>query len=433
MSDTNDSKAGNERWPTIPAGIGHSPVCCWDELVSSLNVIKSLESFSSIKTYPYAANPVIQINEQVVALPLTELGAKIIKQVSGHTNAKDGAQPAIATSVWEIDAQSFNILSPDWPSFLNMILTDACRGLGLTEFVDAEPYKLFLCEKDGFPHWQDKTGEMAGMLAVLAIYLPSAHKGGVVRLSHAGQDCTFDISEQSMFATRALAWSTSAAYQAEQIVAGRRLMLIYRIVDKSMIHNSASKIHSPIEIVAQALCRCVQQAPNFTPKIYGLDHQYPRGKLSLSTLKGHDYAVCKALKDSCSQHGFYLLLGHLEKQRTTLDHPENDGGTYTDSNSDVDNKIDIGKDSVTLENSPADEDSHTDEDRHAEENTVSVDLLDGMNGDVVAKSMISTKNQVLRDPYREDRITSSGGSVFSDAVSFILPRVLKYAFVIFTY
>ncbi|KAI0440527.1 hypothetical protein F4803DRAFT_553006 [Xylaria telfairii] len=424
----------------------NSPVSCWDELASSLNAIKCLESFSSIKTYPSAVNPVIQVNERVIALPLTELGAEIIKHVGGHVNAKDGSQTAIATSVWELDAENFDILSPDWPSFLKVILDDACEGLGLTGFVDAKPYKLCLCEQDGFPHWQNKTSEMEGMVATLAIYLPSAHLGGVIQLSHAGKHRSFDISERSMFATRVVAWSTNTGYKAEQIVSGRRLTLIYRVVDKCENQNSTNNVDNPIGIVAQELRQCMQQAPNFSPKIYRLDHQYPRGELLLNTLKGHDYAVCKALKDLSSRHGFYLLLGHSEKRPSALDDPEmdsdteTDGGTYIYSGSDVDSEIDIDEDSDTGENSAADEgndtgeggsteednnadeDIHT-EDYHAEENTVCVDLMDGMNGMEVAKNMISAKSQVLNDPYREDRITSSGGSVFSNSIAVICPKV----------
>ncbi|KAI1753999.1 hypothetical protein F4782DRAFT_545336 [Xylaria castorea] len=392
MSNANDLETGKEFSSTNSADVDQSSACCWDELASSLNAVKSLEHFSSIKTYPLSVNPVIQVNEHAVTLPLTDDGAERIKQVAKTANATDGTQAVTDTSterVWKLSAESFNLLNPDWPFFLKMVLDDACKALSITESVDAKPYELLLYEQDGFYQWQNETKEVAGMVATLAIYLPSAHRGGDVRLRYRRKRCTFDMSELSMFTTRALAWPSNAICEEEKIVSGRRLMLIYRIVDKSTIGNSPSNIGQLIETVGRALHQCVQQTPNFSAKIYLLDYQYPLVDLILSRLKGHDRAVGDALHELCAGHGLHFFLGRLDTQRTTL------GDSATDSDT--------------------------------EDSLFSVNLLDGLYGLDIAKNVVFTKDQLINDPYRASRVAgispSFRGRVFRGVAAIICPTV----------
>ncbi|KAI1735371.1 hypothetical protein F4680DRAFT_435689 [Xylaria scruposa] len=380
MSNANDLNMG-ESSSKNPADEDQSPGCCWDELVSSLNAVKTLENFSFIKTYPGAVNPVIQINEDIITLPLTNHGAEIIKQADRCVNAGHGS----IDGIWKLDAKNFNILHPDWPLFLETVLDEVRNNLNITESVDAQLYELILCEQDGLSQWQNETGKYTSMAAMLTIYLPSAQAGGVIRLSHTEQHRAFDLSELSMFATRALAWLPNAGYEAEAITSGRCLILNYGIIDQSATIDSPSSIDRQTDMVTQALRQCVQQAPHFSAKIYMFDHKYPHAELLFNhKLKGHDRAVYRALKESCLLHGLYLLLGRLETQRTTLD---------------VDSDIN--------------------------ESVLRVDILDGEGGLEIAKKMVFTNDQILKDPYREDRIAGnivpSGSSVLGDTAAIICP------------
>ncbi|KAI0478131.1 hypothetical protein F4859DRAFT_513714 [Xylaria cf. heliscus] len=352
-----------------PPHTGPSPPSCWDELASSLNAVKSLENFSSIKAYPRPANPVIQVDEYVIALPLTDDGAERIKQVSRHFNATDETQVLTDTSNknrWDLDAGNFNQLNPDWPSFLKEIMDDALKSLGITGSVYPEPYKLQMCEQDGSYQWRNKTREGVGLAAMLAICLPSMHQGGTIRVRYGGKRHIFNTGESSMFTTRALAWHPNAIYEEEKVVSGRRLMLFYRIIDESAIPNSPINTSQPADIVSCALHRCVQQAPNFSAKLYLLDYHYPDAELSSARLKGHDRAVVDALHELCSLHGLYCLLGRLRKQRTML------GDSVTESDT--------------------------------KEHNFSVELLNVADGEEIAKNIVFTQDQLLGDPYRARRI-----------------------------
>ncbi|TRX89372.1 hypothetical protein FHL15_009809 [Xylaria flabelliformis] len=366
--------------------------CCWDELASSLYAVKSPESFSYIKTYPCAVNPVIQVHEDIIALPLTGHGAEIIKQADKNANVQNGTQVALdegINSVWKLDAKKFNLLNPDWSSFLRTGLDDACEGLGITESVDIQPYELLLCEQGGFYQWRHKMRETMRMVAMLAIYLPSAHQGGEIRLRYGGKRCTFDTSKSSMFTTRALAWSSNAAYDEEKLLSGRRLMLIYKIVDKSATENSSSHIDQPIEIVGRALHQCATKVPNFSAKIYLLDYHYPRVELILDKLKGHDRAVGDALNELCAGHGLHFFLGRLDTQRTTLGSSATDSGTC--------------------------------------ESLFSVELLDGFHGVHIAKNVLFTKDQLINDPHRDGRVAdispSFRGRLSRGAAAIICPTI----------
>ncbi|KAI0861751.1 hypothetical protein F4860DRAFT_524095 [Xylaria cubensis] len=392
MSDTNDLKMEEEAPATNSADKGQTSSCCWNELVSSLHAVKSPENFSCIKTYPVAANPVIQVNEEIIALPLTSHGAEIIKQASRNANVQNGSQVATdegTNSVWKLDAKKFDLLNPEWSPFLKIALEDACEDLGITEPVDTQPHELVLCEQGGFCQWRHKMRETARVVAMLALYLPSAHQGGEIRLRYGGKRCTFDTSKSSMFTTRALAWSSNAAYDEEKILSGRRLVLIYKIVDKSATENSSSHIDQPIELVGRALHQCVTKVPNFSAKIYLLDYHYPRVELILDKLKGHDRAVGDALNELCAKHGLHFFLGRLDAQRTTLG----------DSTADSDTK----------------------------EGLFSVDLLDGFYGVDIAKNVLFTEDQLINDPYRDSRIAdiapSFRGRVPRGAAAIICPTI----------
>ncbi|KAI0550684.1 hypothetical protein F4679DRAFT_594591 [Xylaria curta] len=369
---------------TISADASQSPGCCWDELVSSLNALKNLENFACMKTYPSAVNPVLQVNEDVITLPLTDHGAEIIKQAHRCANAGDVTQSPMGVSnngIWKLDVKNFNILHPDWPLFLKTVLDEVRKDLDITESVDAQLQELILCEQDGLSQWQTETWKITSMATMLTIYLPSAQQGGAIRLSTTEQDLTFDLSELSMFATRALAWLPNASYRTEKITLGRCLILKYRITDQSATIDSPSSIGRQPETVTQALQQCVQQVPHFSAKIYMLDREYPGAELLFNKLKGHDRAVCKTLKELCLLHGLCLLLGRLVVHHTALE-------------------VNSGINEIVLR----------------------VDILDGESGLTIAKDMVFTNDQVLKDPYREDRIAGINIIPSRSSAAIICPR-----------
>ncbi|KAI1130810.1 hypothetical protein F5Y10DRAFT_262754 [Nemania abortiva] len=366
-----DPKPVGEAQPNTSSSAGCSPQSCWDELAASLDAVNSLDNFSSTKTYPLAANPVIHVGDNIVALPLTDNGAETIKKACKQAAAKNGGHIVLDTKVfWKLDSGQFRLANPEWPSFLSDILLDVCTSLSISKSVDAQLSELILCEKGSLP-WppSNETQDGRGRIATLAIYLPSAHKGGQMRFIHAGKDHKFDIADSSLFRTTALAWAWNATCAVDDIASGHRLILTYAITYKSTLKDSPGNPDQQISRVRQALHQCIQQYPNFSTKAYFLDHQYHPAGLSSNRLKGHDRAAFKVLKTVCPEFGLSLLLGRLRKQRTTL--------------------------------------GDLDADDNATEIVYSADLLDEITGVEVARNIVLVKDQLINGPLRQRQLRDS--------------------------
>ncbi|KAI0204923.1 hypothetical protein F4808DRAFT_456665 [Astrocystis sublimbata] len=153
MSDAQNPAVGNGSSSTPSGGIHESPTSCWDELVSSLNAIKSRENFASVKTYPMAVNPVIEIDKSIITLPLTTSGADIIKRsvVGNADNASEGAMDPSTQGTWKLHHKNFKIKNPDWPTFLELLLDDAVKSLDIPSPSELQPFELILIEQSASP------------------------------------------------------------------------------------------------------------------------------------------------------------------------------------------------------------------------------------------------------------------------------------------
>ncbi|KAI0399111.1 hypothetical protein F4802DRAFT_612743 [Xylaria palmicola] len=268
-----------------------------------------------MKRFPEATNPVIQVNGSVIALPLTDYGAEIIKQACKEVtggNRGESATDTIDRHTWALKSSKFTLLNLGWSSCLDKILDYVCTGLNITRSVDAQLDRLLICEPG--PVFQAHRGmsDEAGTIAFLVVLLPSQNKGRPVLVSHSGEFCTFDVSERSMFNTTVLAMTTNAVYDMGSLKSGRRLAITYHITEKKprILDHSARKVEN-------ALRQCVRQTPSFSIKFYSLNHQDTSHGLSVLSLKGHDRAVHEVLNKLCPRYGLFLFLGSLKNWRTT--------------------------------------------------------------------------------------------------------------------
>ncbi|KAI1308254.1 hypothetical protein F5Y03DRAFT_350483 [Xylaria venustula] len=311
MTDDGDSESRSGSSPGTPRS------SCWDHLRSTLDSIESIGDYATMKRYQLAANPVIQIGDQLIPLPLTDRDAESIKKLAHQAPFGRGDQTVVDVTVrrtWELSFDDFRLTNPAWPSFLDTVLQEACDKMGIIGSVDAQPHKLLLYERDSFfrPH-KDSQKEV-GMIGTLAICLPAKHEGGEVHLSHAGKKHTFSTSKHSPFDITALAWFSDVTHEVRKVASGHRLVLTYNIIHQSGLELSAAAFNEQTDTVNDALTQCSLQDPSFTRKIYVLGHKYSRAGLSLRTLKGRDRAVCQSLYTLCSRHGFCLLLSHITRE-----------------------------------------------------------------------------------------------------------------------
>ncbi len=116
--------------------------------------------------------------------------AAIVRQAERAPYGR-GEQTIIDTSVrkvWQIAPGKVRIGGKSWAANFESMLSKVSAGLGCGGVtVSAELYKLLVYEREGFflPHRDtEKTG---GMFGTLVVTLPSAHRGGELRIRHAGR------------------------------------------------------------------------------------------------------------------------------------------------------------------------------------------------------------------------------------------------------
>jgi hypothetical protein len=91
--------------------------------------------------------------------------------------------------------------------------------------VSAELYKLLVYEREGFflPHRDtEKTGGMFGIWWSL----PSAHRGGELRIRHAGREVTVDTSAAEFSELSYAAFYADCEHEALPVRAGNRICLV---------------------------------------------------------------------------------------------------------------------------------------------------------------------------------------------------------------
>ncbi|KAI1758477.1 hypothetical protein F4782DRAFT_544712 [Xylaria castorea] len=370
MADASDSESGNGS-----CSDASSPVTCWDCLGDSLDRIESICDFAAMKRYQRAPNPVLQVGGEIITLPLDDHGVKSIRKLGRQAPFEKGNQTVVDVVVrrtWELNVDEYCIKNPAWISFVTTLMNDVCFGnLGIAGEIRAELHKVLLYEPGSFFKAHKDSQKAEGMIATLAICLPSEHKGGEVHLSYAGQHRTFDTSESSLFDTTALTWYSDVTHEVRKVVSGHRLVLTYNIMHKSGSKYSAGTFNQQLDTVNRALTQCRLQDLHFQRKIYPLDHKYSRAGLSLRGLKGRDRAVCQSLYKLCSQHGLYLLLGNMTKERSIDPH------TYDDKDAEVD---------------------------------LVLNVINGPDGANLVNDILFEEDQLIRDPYSDREEDSFEGS-----------------------
>ena len=97
--------------------------------------------------------------------------------------------------VWELDSSKVSTGNRVWQDFINQTLRNYEEILDLQgQTLIAHPYKLLLYEAGSFFLRHQDSEKEDGMVATLAITLPSAHQGGELTITHRDQSVCIDFS-----------------------------------------------------------------------------------------------------------------------------------------------------------------------------------------------------------------------------------------------
>ena len=81
-----------------------------------------------------------------------------------------------------------------WQGALDRIVALAAEGLGISEPVSAELYKLLIYDEGSFFVGHRDTEKAPGMFATLVLALPSLSSGGELVVRHKGREVRLDLA-----------------------------------------------------------------------------------------------------------------------------------------------------------------------------------------------------------------------------------------------
>ena len=249
--------------------------------------------------------------------------AAIVRQAERAPYGR-GEQTIIDTSVrkvWQIAPGKVRIGGKSWAANFESMLSKVSAGLGCGGVtVSAELYKLLVYEQEGFflPHRDtEKTG---GMFGTLVVTLPSAHRGGELRIRHAGREVTVDTSAAEFSELCYAAFYADCEHEALPVRAGNRICLVYNLVQKRGKGRGrtlkAPEYESEIAEIAAILERSLHAADAPAKIVWLLEHQYSPAGLSFSALKAADAAkagvlVQAAARAQCAAHLGIVHIGEF--------------------------------------------------------------------------------------------------------------------------
>ncbi|MEI8397203.1 MAG: 2OG-Fe(II) oxygenase [Rhodospirillaceae bacterium] len=281
-----------------------------------------------------------------IALPLLPVQAEQLAAVAEPAPYGRGEETLVDTAVrrtWQIGAERIHIRGKHWAGTLDSILARVADGLGLTEPVSAELYKMLVYDRGSFFVGHRDTEKAPGMFATLVVVLPSLYTGGELVVRHKGREVQLDLCCDEPSEVGFAAFYADCVHEVRPVTEGCRLTLIYNLVRPG---RGKGRLPEPPDYEAEQLraAALLQSWDESGPQklIYPLEHAYTPAELGIDTLKGADAAVAGVLvaaaqRASCDLH---LALLSIEESGSAECHGGYRRGRYGD---DGDDDFEVGE------------------------------------------------------------------------------------------
>ena len=272
---------------------------------SRLNLLSALESTGESSKFCTSGIidlviPGMKINDMgEIALPISIDQAKQLINKAVLAPYGKGTETVFdqeVRQVWQIDPYEFKLENPAWKSSISKIAQIVKNDFGLTQVVSAELYKLLIYEKGSFFSPHRDTEKQKGMFGTLVVNLPSAHKGGVLKVSHDGK--TEEIcSEDAQYSLHFSAFYADCLHEVTPVTEGYRVCLVYNLIAKGgNIHPFIASEQS--QYIAKLLMQTFLDSQQLKIVI-PLKYSYTVAELSPTQLKGSDISRLTILSGAC--------------------------------------------------------------------------------------------------------------------------------------
>jgi 2OG-Fe(II) oxygenase superfamily len=272
-----------------------------------------------------------------IALPL--LPAQAAQLVAAAERAPYGRGPdtIVDTSVrntWQIAPEHVRIGGRHWPRTLETILGLVGEGLGVSDAIEAEFYKLLIYDKGSFFVSHRDTEKSPGMFATLVIVLPSSCAGGELVVRHKDRSARLDLRSDDPGEVAFAAFYADCLHEVLPVTEGCRLTLTYNLIRRGTGGTPEPPNYTSEQDQVAALLRewrgqmdtDAEDADVPQKLVYPLEHAYTAPELGFPVLKGADAAAAGVLVAAARQADCALHLALVEVMESgSADYAENYG------------------------------------------------------------------------------------------------------------
>jgi hypothetical protein len=261
----------------------------------------------------------------IVALPLLPVQAEQLVAAAERAPYGRGADTIVDTEVrrtWQIGADRVRIAGKHWAAALEGILGRVAEGLGVSEPIVAELYKLLVYDQGSFFLGHRDTEKLPGMFATLVIVLPSVATGGELLVRHKGREARLDLHPEDPSEVAFAAFYADCVHEVLPVTSGCRLTLVYNLLRQKRGERleppSYEREQARVAALLQAWAAGEGPEAGAAPRkiIYLLEHAYTEAELGFRALKGADAAAAAVLAGAAEQSDCDLHLAMLSIQES---------------------------------------------------------------------------------------------------------------------
>jgi len=259
-----------------------------------------------------------------IALPLLPVQAEQLVAVAERAPFGRGDQTLVDTEVrrtWQIDAAKVRIHGRGWARSLAAIVDRVADGLGVSEPVAADLYKLLVYDEGGFFVSHRDTEKTAGMFATLVVVLSSIYSGGELVVRHQDREARFDLRCADPSEAAFAAFYADCLHEVLPVTSGCWLTLIYNLSRQGPGDAPRPPSHDAerdrLTVLLRQWAGDEDRTEDRRPEklIYPLEHAYTQVSLSFEALKGTDAARATTLQAAAQAAGcdLHLALVSIEE------------------------------------------------------------------------------------------------------------------------
>ena len=284
----------------------------------------------------YLPMPTVEV-EGVGVLSFPVLDAQVESLINAAERAPygKGSETIVDAAVrdcWQVDPTRLRISGRAWDDTFATILRAAAEGLGCDAGdLDAHLYKLLVYPTGGFFAPHRDTEKVDGMVATLAISLPTAGVGGELAVRHAGREVVIDMNAEEPSELAFAAFYSDCSHETRPLRSGHRLSLVFNLCIRSGVLGAPRRAPdngAVVKAVAERLAAWARDGDQ-DKLVWLLEHDYSSAGLSFDTLKNADRSVADVLKEA-SRHAncaVHAAVVHIEEWGDA----QYEDGEYVDS------------------------------------------------------------------------------------------------------